>query len=131
MTGEDNLVPESLRGQVHDRLDKSGALERIDHRIKVAMCAAIEVLRGDKSSRPIFENIGFKKPEPEIQALQTVYAYLKSVGLTWTLETIVQETNVQVSEDAETLSLIDLLEQGNGEGEGDELEAEEEEDDVE
>jgi hypothetical protein len=128
---EDNLVPESLREKVHDRLHQSGALERIDHRIKLAMCAAIEVLRGDKSPRPIFENIGFNKPEVEIQALQSVYAYLKSVDLSWTLEAFVQETTVPVLEDAETPALIDLLEQGNEEVEGDEIDAEEDEGDAE
>jgi hypothetical protein len=52
------------------------------------MCAAIEILRGDKSPRPIFDNLGFKKPELEIQALNVVYAYLKSVGIIWKLEAI-------------------------------------------
>jgi hypothetical protein len=115
MAADDALVPDSLKEKVHEQLSSSGALDRIDHRIKVAMCAAIEVLRGDKSPRPIFESIGFDKPETEVQALQVIYAYLKSVGLTWTLETITQETNVKVLEDGDTLSLIDLLDQASGE----------------
>jgi hypothetical protein len=90
-------------------LEKSKALDRIDHRVKQGMCAAIEVLRGDTTQKPIFESLGFDKPQAEIDSLQVIYQYLASVGLTWTLETISQETNVPRNSNESVQSLIDLL----------------------
>jgi hypothetical protein len=135
------IVPEELKEKVHDKLVESKALDRIDQRIKQGMCAAIERLRGDKSPKPIFSELGFQKDEVELQALQSIYKYLASVGLTWTLETISQETNVEPKSADADPSVIDLLrgpvEQGpdadageeGEEDDGEDAAPEEEEDD--
>jgi hypothetical protein len=107
-------VPESLKEKLHDKLVESSALDRIDHRIKQGMCAAIEILRGDKTSKPIFSFLGFNKEANEIQALQIICDYLKSVGLTWTLEALTQDTNVVPTSKKITSSLTDLLQYPNG-----------------
>jgi hypothetical protein len=109
MTTAPVIVPDELKDKVHDKLVNSKALDRIDQRIKEGMCAAIEVLRGDKSTKRIFESLGFKKGEVELQALQAIYKYLANVGLTWTLETISQETSVKPDTADGGPSLIDVL----------------------
>jgi hypothetical protein len=110
------VIPEELKEKVHDKLVESKALDRIDQRIKQGMCAAIERLRGDKAPKAIFSDLGFQKDELELQAIQSIYKYLASVGLTWTLETIWQETNVEPKAADGAPSVSDLL-KGPGEQE--------------
>jgi hypothetical protein len=117
-------IPDALKQKVHAKLEQSGALDTIDHRIKQGMCAAIEYLRGDKSPKKPFAGLGFQKDEREVKALQVIYKYLASVGLTWSLETIQQETNVK-ADDTEIPALIDVLTGTASKGE--ELDADEEE----
>jgi hypothetical protein len=106
-------VPPALRAKVHDKLAASGALDRIDRRVRQGMCAAIEALRGDKSPKPVFTALGFNKPDVELKAIQVVYKYLTSVGLTWTLDTLVQETNLRPAE-ANDASLLNLIASASG-----------------
>jgi hypothetical protein len=106
-------VPPALRAKVHDKLVASGALERIDRRVRHGMCAAIETLRGDKSPKPVFESLGFNKPAAELKSIQVVYKYLGDVGLTWTLDTLVQETNLRPADTSDP-SLLDLLANPSG-----------------
>jgi hypothetical protein len=101
MTG--NLT-EDLKERVHDKLVKSKAMDHIDHRIKQGMCAAIESLRGDKEPKAIFTRLGFKKKRVELIALQSIYQFLASVGLNWTLETLTQDTSVKPQSDAVPLT---------------------------
>jgi hypothetical protein len=101
-------VPPALRTKVHDKLVESGALERIDRRVRHGMCAAIEALRGDKSPKPVFEALGFNKPDVELKAIQVVYKYLESIGLKWTLDTLIQETNLKPADTANA-ALLDLI----------------------
>jgi hypothetical protein len=115
-------VPPALRGKVHDKLAESGALDRIDRRVRQGMCAAIEVLRGDKAPKPVFASIGFDKPDAELKAIQAVYKYLASAGLTWTLDTLIQETNLRPAE-AGSASLLDLLASPSGAPEEEDEEA--------
>jgi hypothetical protein len=110
----DCVVPDSLKERLHDKLAESKALEKIDHRIKQGMCAAIEILRGDKSREQFFETLGFDKGPAETKALQAIYKYLASVGLTWTLEAISQETNVNPTDTGREPSLTDLLQYPGG-----------------
>jgi hypothetical protein len=114
MSSPECEVPDSLKEKLHDKLVQSSALDRIDHRIKQGMCAAIEKLRGDNTAKLIFNDIGFDKPDNEIHTLQVVFDYLKSVGLTWTLETLTQETNVKAESKGTGSSLIDLLQYPDG-----------------
>jgi hypothetical protein len=132
-------LTDALKERVHEKVVKSGAMDRIDHRIKQGMCAAIESLRGDKTPKPIFADLGFKKGRIEIVALQSIYQFLASVGLNWTLETLSQDTNVKPQPSAVPLvdwltnppkGAIDLEDENNGEeaeaDEGEGIDVEEE-----
>jgi hypothetical protein len=101
-------IETNLKQKVHAKLEQSGALDAIDHRIKQGMCAAIEYLRGDRTPKKPFEGLGFDKDDREVKAIQVIYKYLASVGLTWTLDTIQQETNVK-ADDTDTPLLLDVL----------------------
>jgi hypothetical protein len=101
-----NLTAE-LKEEVRKKLESSGAFKEIDDRIKKGMCAAIAHIRGDPIADETFAELGFNKPEPEKEALQTVFAYLESVGLSWTLETLQAETNVAPQPTASVL--LDLV----------------------
>jgi hypothetical protein len=114
MSSPECEVPDSVKEKLHDKLVESSALDRIDHRIKQGMCAAIEKLRGDNTSKPIFDAIGFDKPDNEIHALQVIFDYLKRVGLTWTLEALTQETNVKAESKGIGSPLIDILQYPDG-----------------
>jgi hypothetical protein len=112
MSGTDTTVLDGLKDRLQIKLKENpDALDTIDRKVKDGMCAAIEWLRGDKTKKAAFADIGFKKGdvEAEVKALRTIYKYLESVELTWTLETIIQETNIARSGNADVPSLIDLL----------------------
>jgi hypothetical protein len=107
MTSSLAALTDALKERVHEKVVKSGAMDRIDHRIKQGMCAAIESLRGDRAPKPIFADLGFKRKRLEVVGLQSVYQFLASVGLTWTLETLSQDTNVPPQQGA--VPLVDWL----------------------
>jgi hypothetical protein len=114
MSLTDCIVPDSVKERLHDKLSESKALDAIDARVKQGMCGAIEHLRGNKTSNPLFKDLGFQKPESEIRSLQVIYKDLASVKLIWALETISQETNVAPKTTEETPSLTDLLQYPRG-----------------
>jgi hypothetical protein len=120
----DEVAPE-LKEVVRQRLADKGVVKKIDHRIKVGMIAAIGELRGEKGSTTIFDGLGFDKPKIEIEALQAIYAYLKDVDLTWTLDCLINETQVQPAESDVALVPLLLAKEDPEEGPGGEDEKEE------
>jgi hypothetical protein len=106
---------ESLKVVVREKLRKKGVVEQIDHRIKVGMVAAIGELRGQKNVGGVFDALGFNKAPIEIKALHAIYAFLEKVGLSWTRECFISETQVQPEHSAFDLVQLTL---GADEGTG-------------
>jgi hypothetical protein len=126
-------TPESMKEVVHEKLRKNGVVNEIDHRIKVGMVAAIGELRGQKDGGAAFDGLGFHRPQIEIKALQRIYAFLKTVDLSWTRECVINETQVQPQDsDSDLIRLIlgdDGLDEGTAsDGPAHGVEEEEEED---
>jgi hypothetical protein len=97
------LVPKELLDNLHQRVKSSNACKDIAWKIKLGMGAAIGELRGQSKGRSIFDETQFPINETEDEtvldleryALQTVYAFLESRGLTWTLGCLEKETHVE------------------------------------
>jgi hypothetical protein len=95
-------VPAELKERVRERLKSGNALKTIALKIKVGMGAAIGELRGKTGAKSIFDEPDFPRNDPdnedetelEKQALQTVYQYLETRELKWTLGCLQQETKV-------------------------------------
>jgi hypothetical protein len=101
MTFEDATPEEEafIKAKVVERLKRKHALRDISRNLKVAMTAAVSELRGvhpDTRSSLEFHRLE-NATEAEILGLQSVYAYLESVGLTYTLECIQQELGIPQS----------------------------------
>jgi hypothetical protein len=90
-------VPEDIKNEVAERLKRKGTLRAISREVKVAMTAAISELRGlHPDSKSVLEYHALEGANPhEIAALQTIYAFLESRGLTYTLGCLAEETGVE------------------------------------
>jgi hypothetical protein len=89
-------VPAEIKDEVADRLKRKGALRAISREVKVAMTAAISELRGlHPDAKSVLEFHALEDSGPnELAALQTIYAYLEEVGLTYTLGCLAEETGI-------------------------------------
>jgi hypothetical protein len=101
-------VPPPIRKNVAKRLQKSGALKRIERKIKLGMMVAAEEIREDAFAPSHLEHQKFKNASPyELQALQAVSKFLSSRNLTYTLSVLVEESAVRLQGDA--VNIIDLV----------------------
>jgi hypothetical protein len=100
-------VPDEIKEEVADRLKRKGALRAISREVKVAMTAAISELRGlHPDAKSVLEFHALEDAGPgELAALQLIYSYLETVGLTYTLGCLAEETGI-----TKTDSRYDLLE---------------------
>jgi hypothetical protein len=99
-------VPQELKDAVRQRF-KTGSAPKLAQKIKVGMAAAIHELRDHKSVSSL-EYHPFEGAESEeIDALQSIYQYLDSKGLAWTLACLLQES--AIDRDEEGLDLRELL----------------------
>jgi hypothetical protein len=99
------ICPEYLKDAVRERF-KKGAGTKLSHLFKIGMRSAIQELRDETEDSNLDHHPLQGVPEVEIDALQAVYKYLKSRGLTWTLECLTQEANVD--EGASTRDVVVL-----------------------
>jgi hypothetical protein len=94
-------VPEELRKQVSQRLRSTGVLKKITHSVKVGLTAAIGEIKGLRPDakvpdvKSVLDHDGLRTVDPtEKLALQAVYQFLREHGLSYTLETLVEESTV-------------------------------------
>jgi hypothetical protein len=137
MLDNPKICPEDLKPRVRERLTLNGVIKKVDRKIKQAMCTAIGALRGQEIDEQYLSALGFKATGTELTSLHAVFDYLQSVGLTWTLACLEQESHVPPTPPA--LSLVCTLhpelreplsaadERPDGAADGDEEEDEEEE----
>jgi hypothetical protein len=94
-------IPEELKVTVAQALKRRGKKREITQRVKDKLTRTIGEIKAQPAdateigSDPSNIHKGLRKAEPAEQvALQAVYAYLKKLGLEYTLETLVQESTL-------------------------------------
>jgi hypothetical protein len=103
-------VPTEIKDEVADRLKRKGALRAISREVKVAMTAAISELRGlHPDAKSVLEFHALEGATPsELAALQTIYGYLESAGLTYTLGCLAEETGVDYKDGGSRYDLVEI-----------------------
>ena len=102
-------APLEIKKKIAKSLQKSGALKRIERKIKMGMMVAIEELRDPEPNPKVLEHKPFKNAKAnELRALQVVYNYLSERNLTYTLSTLLEES-CQNRKQTETLNLLDII----------------------
>jgi hypothetical protein len=102
-------APLAIKKGIAKRLQRSGALKRVEHKIKLGMMVAVEELREDPNAPGHLERHRFKNASPyELKALQCVYNFLSQHNLTYTLSALIEESAVPrvQSESADIISLV-------------------------
>jgi hypothetical protein len=106
-------VPEELKDQVAQRLKSTGALRKLTREVKVAMTAAIAELKGLRTSgdsdpsRSVLTHDGLNcVDELERRALQAIYTFLRVHGMTFTLETLQEESAINDQGDGADLARL-------------------------
>jgi hypothetical protein len=99
-------VPQELKDAVRKRL-KNGCAPNLAQQIKVGMSAALHELRDHKSVSSLEYHPLEGVENVELDAIQSIYQYLDSKGLAWTLACLIQESTID--HEAEALDLKDLL----------------------
>jgi hypothetical protein len=110
-------VPQELKESVRQRFKTSSA-PRLAQKIKVGMAAAIHELRDHKTVSNLEYHPFDGVESEELDALQSVYQYLNSKGLSWTLACLVQESTIDKEDDAFDLRALlkdEPLEEGDEE----------------
>jgi hypothetical protein len=120
--------PQELKEAVWERLQENGTLKRLNKNIKIALTSAIGEMRGTRATESVLDNRFKPTYDVELTGLQTIYQYLAEHDLTWSLQCLIDETQVQKESDA--FDLIEVLGLGENEDveDGEILEEEEEED---
>jgi hypothetical protein len=102
-------APIEIKKPIARKLQKSGALKKIERKIKLGMMVAIEELREDPGAPGNLERRKFKKASPyELRALQVVYNFLAERGLTYTLSAVLEES-CEKRNQGEVADIRDLL----------------------
>ena len=103
-------APREIKKAVAKRLQKSGALRRIERKIKLGMLVAVEEIREDPKAPGNLERRKFKDASPhEVKALQAIYNFLAERNMTYTLSCLLEESSVRRNQ-ADTTDLLELLE---------------------
>ena len=91
-------APKEIKRQIAKKLQKNGSLKRIETKIKLGMMVSVEEIK-ENEKKSHLERLPFKKnnSKVELNALQTVYNYLSSKNLTYTLSTLLEETSIEKS----------------------------------
>jgi hypothetical protein len=118
--------PQKLKAKVWERLQENGTLRRLNKNIKIALTSAIGEMRGTRDTESVLDNRFKPNYDVELAGLQTIYQYLAEQDLTWSLQCLIDETQVRKESDA--FDLIQVLDLGEDE-DGEVLEEEEEEED--
>jgi hypothetical protein len=102
-------APTHVKKDIARKLQKSGALRRIETKIKLGMMVAVEEIREDPKQLGALERHRFKDASPhELRGLQLVYRFLAERGLTYTLSTLAEKSCVRRT-DSERTSLLSLV----------------------
>lgn len=89
-------APLEVKKKIAKRLQKKGALKKIERKIKLGMMVAVEEIRSDPSEKTHLERLPMKNASVnELKALQAIYAYLAENNMTYTLSTLLEETCVK------------------------------------
>jgi hypothetical protein len=118
---------EWLKGAVWERLMADGTLKRMNKNIKIALTSAIGEMRGTTDTDSVLDNRFRPKHSVELSALQTIYQYLAEHDLTWSLQCLIDET--QVRKDPDAFDLIQVMDPGEPDMDDESLEEEHEEED--
>jgi hypothetical protein len=103
-------APLPIKKGIAKRLQRSGALKRIERKIKLGMMVAVEELREDPNSPGHLERKKFMNASPyELRALEAVYNFLSERNVTYTLSALIEESAVprRQSESASILNFIE------------------------
>jgi hypothetical protein len=103
-------APVEIKRAIAKRLQKSGALKRIERKIKLGMMVAVEEIREDPKAPGNLERRRFRDASVhELRGLQAVYNFLAERNLTYTLSALLEESGVRRnnSEAADILTLLD------------------------
>jgi hypothetical protein len=106
-------APVNVKRDIARKLQRSGALRRIETKIKLGMMVAVEEIREPPKDKSALERHRFKDASPlELSGLQSIYSFLAERGLTYTLSALSEESCVRRT-NSERLALVDLV-QGSG-----------------
>ena len=86
-------APVEIKKKIAKKLQKSGALKRIERKIKLGMMVAIEELQDDPKGNGNLERKKFKNASVyEQRALQVVFNFLADHNMTYTLSALLEES---------------------------------------
>lgn len=103
-------APREIKKAIAKRLQKSGALKRIERKIKLGMMVAVEEIREDPKAPGNLERRKFKDASVhESKALQAIYNFLSERNMSYTLSCLLEESTVRrnTSDVTDILDYID------------------------
>ncbi|EAY20043.1 hypothetical protein TVAG_365510 [Trichomonas vaginalis G3] len=106
-------APIEIKKKIAKKLQKSGALKRIERKIKLGMMVAVEEIKSEPTEKTHLERLPFKDATiNEIKGLQAIYAYLAKRNMTYTLSTLLEESCVKRQANS-NYDLLEVLESAN------------------
>lgn len=106
-------APIEIKKKIAKKLQKSGALKRIERKIKLGMMVAVEEIKSEPNEKTHLERLPFKDATiNEIKGLQAIYSYLAKRNLTYTLSTLLEESCVKRQQNS-NYDLVEVIESAN------------------
>lgn len=106
-------APIEIKKKIAKKLQKSGALKKIERKIKLGMMVAVEEIKSEPNEKSHLERLPFKDATiNETKALQCIYAYLAQHNMTYTLSTLLEESCVKRQQTTD-YNLIDVIASAN------------------
>lgn len=102
-------VPDEIKPKIMQKLIQNGILKTIKRKVKMGMMIAVQEIRENNESESILERKIFKNASPyELKALQSVFNFLATYNLNYTLSTLLEESAVRRSS-SDTTNVLDLI----------------------
>lgn len=102
-------IPEEIKPNIIERLNQNGSLKSLNRKVKMGMMIAIQEIRENRQSQSYLTKKPFENSSPyEMKALQSVFDFLSTHNLFYTLATLFEESAIRKSGE-KNVDVIDLI----------------------
>lgn len=102
-------VPDEIKPKIMQKITQNGTLKSIKRKVKIGMMIAVEEIKNESESESYLERKIFKNASPyELKALQSIFNFLSTNKMNYTLSTLLEESAVRRN-NTDTLSVIDVI----------------------
>ncbi|OHT14611.1 hypothetical protein TRFO_42945 [Tritrichomonas foetus] len=103
-------APLEIKHKIAKKIQKNGSLRHVERKIKMGMMIAVQELRENPDAIGNLERKPFKNANPyELKALQSIFNFLSTNNMAYTLSTLLEESAVRrnINDTTDIMELID------------------------